>query len=954
MMVMIQLHGQDDTFICNGDLIITLSGSGAGTNAFNIELNGSAASFGSLANYSSAVNSTAFNSQDGYIYGITSNYEILRLKSDGTSDNLGKPPFLPNTSISAAGDFDANGIYWIHHRGNKSFYGIDVNNGNTLVDNLELQWHSSSGNTGKFNEDIDDLVFDPLDKTSMYTYQRNGSGPTVTRGHLLRADIDPTSPEYGFIFSAGRLAPSEIIHMGAMFFDSQGFLFGYGSNQQPIFQNRLIRIDRDPATANLVAVGPGASANDGCSCPFSMFVTKKTPDSYNVCLGEPIEVTYQIGNSSNVSPGAAIFTDTFPSGFVIEEIIFDEVFGVVRPGTGVGTNKLIIDGITFANKVVEFKIRVTPSLASGTYQIHANLTNLPARFGQVIKSDDPETFASNDPTVFVVDYEEFKDNFDIGEDVVMCEGEIANFIANVPLAGTTITWSTGDIGTFASTNKTETIIATAELGACSDADTVNVEVVPYPVFDLGVDLQPCADNLPTLGVPFQAGQTYSWSTGENNNEIVITESGPYSLEIDDRGCKASDSINVDIIFENYSLTLDDLTLCEGESINIDANNPWPVNFEWTLPSGSVANGGVLFYEDVNEDQSGDYILNMEYLGCEYTENFNVDVNIVPESNLDSIERPCYDALEYTLSVPDNSDYLYTWSTGDNVPEITVSESGIYTVEINNNGCIKLDTSEIIFVFEEFIEAFPDVTICEGDSLGFLAENNFLVDYVWTLPDGTESTDNNIIFPQIDESEAGLVTLSMVYNQCNFDTDFNINVNAQPELDLDEEATFDICDSLTIDINSVQPGSSIAWSPADIANCQNCETTTLTTTTSQFISVTIVDDIGCETKDSIYLNIGDNGLGDPLNIPNIFSPNDDRTNDFFVVPPLCYEIKKFEIFDRWGNNVYSKDLHPGDTVEWDGRNHVGACEQGVYTWVGEFLFINSGELKIIHGDVTIVR
>jgi len=204
LLAMTQLHSQDDTFICNGDLIITLSGNGSGTNAFNIELNGSAASFGSLANYNTAVNSTAFNSQDGYIYGITADYEILRLKSDGTSDNLGRPPFLPNTSISAAGDFDANGIYWIHHRGDQSFYGIDVNNGSALIDNLELQWHPSSGNTGKFTEDIDDLVFDPLDKTSMYTYQRNGSGPTATRGHLLRADIDPTSPDYGFLFSAGR------------------------------------------------------------------------------------------------------------------------------------------------------------------------------------------------------------------------------------------------------------------------------------------------------------------------------------------------------------------------------------------------------------------------------------------------------------------------------------------------------------------------------------------------------------------------------------------------------------------------------------------------------------------------------------------------------------------------------------------------------------------------------
>jgi len=954
--MLVPSNAQDNTFICNGDLIITLSGSGVGggTNAHNIELNGTFAQFADLAQYSIPINSSGFNSQDGYIYGITSSNDIVRLKSNGTFDNLGDPGYLP-LGLSAAGDFDADGTYWIHHRGDATFYGIDVNNGLQLVDELELEWHPSTGNSGKFTEDIDDLVFDPLDKTAMYTYQRNGQGPLGTRGHLLRANVDPSSPEYGFIYSAGALSPSEIVHMGAMFFDSQGGLFGYGAGPGPFVQDRLIKIGREPAVANLVATGPGASANDGCSCPFSMFVTKRTPDSYNVCLGEPIVVTYEIGNTSTVESGAVTFRDTFPTGFVVEDIIFDEVFGIVQPGTGIGTNKIVIEGINIKNKVVTFQALVRPSLVSGTYNIYAELTDLPPRFGSVIYSDDPETFASNDPTIFIVDYEEFKEAFDIGDDVVMCEGEIANFTANIPLAGTVISWNTGEQGPFASTATAGTVIATAELGACYDADTVQVEIVPYPVIDLGPEITLCANESQILEVPFDPQYSYLWSTGENNNAILAATTGAYSVTVDDRGCSTSDSTYVDIIFEDYELELPDLNVCEGDILDINVTNPWPVDFTWTLPDGSTSNDPQLAYSSLQEGQSGSYSISMQHLGCEYIEEFDLDVNVYPLAGLESVERPCL-SEDVLLSVPDVPSYSYTWNTGATTADITVTESGEYAVTIENDGCFTVDSSRVAYVFEEFADGFPNIVVCEQDPIIFSALNEEIeVTYLWTLPDGSVVTNPEIIIPMATVADAGTFSIEMQYGQCDFADIFDLDVNPEPTLSLDTEISFDICDSLTILIEDVQPGSTIEWTPQDLVNCQNCDVTTVMTTSSQYITVNVMDEIGCTNRDSVYLDIEDTGLGEQFNIPNIFSPNGDNNNEFFILEPLCYTINEFEIFDRWGNNVYSLAKEPTvNRVEWDGRNSIGDCATGVYTWVGEFTFINSGITKTWSGDVTIVR
>jgi len=797
---------QDDSFVCNGDLYITLSEQFSNTtDAFVIELDGAVASFGDLGDYSVTINSSGYNSKDGYIYGITSTESIIRMKADNTFDDLGTPSYLPNNNISAAGDFDANGTYWIHHRGDLAFYGIDVNNSLQLVDKLELQWHPSSGNTGKFTEIIDDLVFDPLDKTAMYTYQRFNFGPFNTRGQLLRANIDPTSPDYGFIFAEGQLDQTVIQHLGAMFFDSQGQLFGYGDNIGGSNQNRLIRIDRNPAVANLVAIGPGASSNDGCSCPFSMFVTKATPDSYNVCLGEPILVNYEIGNTSTTNSGAVIFNDSFPTGFVIQDIIFEDFVGDVKAGTGIGTNKLTIENINIVNEVVKFQVLVTPSLVSAEYKIYADLTNLPLRFGDIIYSDDPETFASNDPTIFIVDYEEFQNNFDIGDDIVMCEGEVANLIASIPEEGTQITWNTGETGSAISTTESGTIIAQAVFGACIDIDTVEVEVNVFPEVELGANQELCIGASQTLQVPFDSDYIYFWNTGETGNSITVNSSGDYSVIVDNKGCTSQDIITVD------------------------------------------------------------------------------------------------------------------------------------------------------YVFEDFQGQFEDVNLCEGEELIFNASSDLDVSYEWAFSDSTRQHDSILVYEQISQEDAGTLSLLMEYKECVFEEEIEISVNPQPIIDLGEDVIFDICDSLKLAVEQKTLNTTIQWSPEALVDCQNCEEVTLMTTTQTLVIASVTDEIGCTNSDSLLVSLEDTGRGDPLGIPNIFSPNDDGTNDFFIVRPLCYTIDKFEIFDRWGNNVYSLD-HSGTSpeVRWDGENQIGECAIGVYAWVGEFTFINSGVTKTLAGDVTIIR
>ena len=74
----------------------------------------------------------------------------------------------------------------------------------------------------------------------------------------------------------------------------------------------------------------------------------------------------------------------------------------------------------------------------------------------------------------------------------------------------------------------------------------------------------------------------------------------------------------------------------------------------------------------------------------------------------------------------------------------------------------------------------------------------------------------------------------------------------------------------------------------------------------------------------------------LDIPNVFTPNGDGTNDYFVVDNHGMETLNMLIFNRWGAKVYEWNT---TQTAWDGTGLDGEdVADGVYfyllTAVGE--------------------
>lgn len=91
----------------------------------------------------------------------------------------------------------------------------------------------------------------------------------------------------------------------------------------------------------------------------------------------------------------------------------------------------------------------------------------------------------------------------------------------------------------------------------------------------------------------------------------------------------------------------------------------------------------------------------------------------------------------------------------------------------------------------------------------------------------------------------------------------------------------------------------------------------------------------------------------LEVPNIFTPNGDGSNDvFFLKTANIGEISAI-IHDRWGNKVYETISKTGN-IAWDGKNFNGKdCAAGVYFYIITGKGNDDKEYKA-KGNVTLMR
>ncbi len=140
---------------------------------------------------------------------------------------------------------------------------------------------------------------------------------------------------------------------------------------------------------------------------------------------------------------------------------------------------------------------------------------------------------------------------------------------------------------------------------------------------------------------------------------------------------------------------------------------------------------------------------------------------------------------------------------------------------------------------------------------------------------------------------------------------------------------------------------------NLLSCLDCENPSVRPLINSQYELNVTNEYGCSALSTLSIQVI---INRDIYMANIFSPNNDGVNDFFFVQsPGSFNIKYFQIFDRWGNKVYESNdsLSNIPSEGWDGTSKGKIMDKGVYLWTAVIEFLDGLETQH-SGSVTLIR
>jgi gliding motility-associated-like protein len=157
----------------------------------------------------------------------------------------------------------------------------------------------------------------------------------------------------------------------------------------------------------------------------------------------------------------------------------------------------------------------------------------------------------------------------LGNDTSLCLPN--SYLLNGTTPGATYLWQDNSINpTFnATTTGTYWIQVTNSCGV--SGDTIDLTFNVTPTVSLGNDSTLCAGATVNYDVT-TAGATYQWQNNSTQSTFTVSTSGTYWVEVDIAGCTDADTVNIQYYNLNIAHLGIDTTLCDGETIILDATS----------------------------------------------------------------------------------------------------------------------------------------------------------------------------------------------------------------------------------------------------------------------------------------------------------------------------------------------------------------------------------------------
>ena len=522
---------------------------------------------------------------------------------------------------------------------------------------------------------------------------------------------------------------------------------------------------------------------------------------------------------------------------------------------------------------------------------------------------------------------------DLGNDAAFCKGN------NLDLDAGTFTswnWSTSETSQIINVDTSGTYKVTVTNSFnCFGSDSIEITVNPNPEVDLGPDdTTICVENLNFYSLNAEnEGATFDWSSGEDSQIITPDKAETYSVKVTlETGCFSIDSIKIDTFITPLpDLNTNDTAICEGDSVEIFGTEGFE-NYSWTNNT-STSNSAVLKLENT-------YVITVtDSNNCIGKDSMGLTVNPLPLVNLSDSSLLCTYG-ELILSV-DETGADYEWSTGESEREITVSKLDTAWVKVTTAKNCELSDTTIVYEDTLIIDLGENKSICSGDSV-IIDAGDFATE-IWNSSDTLTAYTSK---------QTETITVRAINSEgCFGDGIIMVTENPKPTISISQEDSA-ICDLIgeTTSASLLNPEDmDIIWSTGESG-----ETTNISDT--GWVKATKTNEFECSVKDSLFIDRYCEKQ--TFTMPNIFTPDDDGTNENFIPfeDPVklstYFNVIQFIVYNRWGRMVYMSREH---LPHWGGiYQDTGApCPSGTYYWIVDYRDIY-GEQKKMNGYVQLVR
>ncbi|MEN9522879.1 MAG: hypothetical protein RL065_1256, partial [Bacteroidota bacterium] len=578
-----------------------------------------------------------------------------------------------------------------------------------------------------------------------------------------------------------------------------------------------------------------------------------------------------------------------------------------------------------------------------------------------------------------------------------CAGDtlILNYSGNgQSIAGATPLWTftnnptivSGNVNAFGTiklipkSGKTVVTMSVAN-GICTTQAKDSVTITPIPTASFSFsNATVCANSnlVFTYNGTAPTSATYNWNFNGGNATPGGTVKGPQtvnwstagtktvSLQVVNNGCSSNvgnATITV-VAIPTTSFTINPTQVCSGATAVITyTGSNLATAYNWSATgthTPSVLSGkgphNVKWTNTTSAIKTEMVILKVTQSGCtSYPDTNYVSVVPLPIAAFTTNSPICpTDTLHVNFT---GSNILpvanFTWSfvgnngsigSGVGPYAINYSNSGKYeiTLSITQNNCTSNLLSDSITVLPQpFVHIYQDTTICVGNSVTLNATGANT--YVW---DNGLGTNASIMVSPITTTTYHVVGSN---GSCTASDDATVVVANYPVAYAGRDTMIPVNGNIELGTTSTV-GYAYSWSPSATLNNASLSNPIAQPLDSTMYIVAVSNASGCIALDSVIILVG--RCYNPA-IANTFTPNDDGENDNFRIlnTHKLKSVEKFEIFNRWGEKIFSSnDIH---NTTWDGTYHGVMQEIGTYVYIIQATCLNDEKISL-KGTIELIR